>query len=97
VSGSHLISRCTQSRFPVSASAEGVGWPVWLLPQRPHTAKAASAHCPITRQCLRWAVFQEVEDEIWGARTPRERRRVGMAFVIAPPGTGGSWVTADAF
>ena len=54
---------------------------------RVQTAKAACAHCPVTRQCLRWAVFQEVEDEIWGARTPRERRRVSMAFVLEPPST----------
>ena len=38
---------------------------------RVQTAKAACAHCPVTRQCLRWAVSQEVEDEIRGARTPR--------------------------
>jgi len=57
---------------------------------RVQTAKAACAHCPVTRQCLRWAVFQEVEDEIWGARTPRERRRVSMAFVLEPPGTDAS-------
>jgi WhiB family transcriptional regulator, redox-sensing transcriptional regulator len=49
------------------------------------TAKAACAHCPITRQCLCWAVSQEVEDEIWGGRTPRERRRLSMAFVLESP------------
>ena len=54
---------------------------------RVQTAKAACAHCPVTRQCLRWAVSHEVEDEIWGARTPRERRRLSMAFVLEPPGT----------
>ena len=54
---------------------------------RVQTAKAACAHCPVTRQCLRWAITHEVEDEIWGARTPRERRRLSMAFVLEPPGT----------
>jgi WhiB family redox-sensing transcriptional regulator len=54
---------------------------------RVQTAKAACAHCPVTRQCLRWAVSHEVEDEIWGARTPRERRRLSMAFVLEPPST----------
>ena len=54
---------------------------------RVQTAKAACAHCPVTRQCLRWAVSHEVEDEIWGARTPRERRRLSMAFVLEPPDT----------
>jgi len=53
---------------------------------RVQTAKAACAHCPVTRQCLRWALSHEVEDEIWGARTPRERRRLSMAFVLELPG-----------
>ena len=35
---------------------------------RVQTAKAACAHCPVTRQCLRWAISHEVEDEIWGAK-----------------------------
>ena len=52
---------------------------------RVQTAKAACAHCPVTRQCLRWAISHEVEDEIWGARTPRERRRLSIAFVLEPP------------
>ena len=59
-----------QQVYAEQVSGISVGWPVWLLPQRPQTAKAASAHCPITRQCLRWAVFQEVEDEIWGRPNP---------------------------
>jgi len=54
---------------------------------RVQTAKAACAHCPVTRQCLRWALSHEVEDEIWGARTPRERRRLSMAFALEPPST----------
>ena len=54
---------------------------------RVQTAKAACAHCPVIRQCLRWAITHEVEDEIWGARTPRERRRLSMAFVLEPPST----------
>ena len=57
---------------------------------RVQTAKAACAHCPVTRQCLRWAISHEVEDEIWGARTPRERRRLSMAFVLEPPSTAAS-------
>ena len=57
---------------------------------RVQTAKAACAHCPVTRQCLRWALSHEVEDEIWGARTPRERRRLSMAFVLEPPSTAAS-------
>ena len=60
---------------------------------RVQTAKAACAQCPVTRQCLRWAVSQEVEDEIWGARTPRERRRLSIAFVLESPGGDASVVT----
>ena len=57
---------------------------------RVQTAKAACAHCPVTRQCLRWAVSHEVEDEIWGARTPRERRRLSITFVLESPGADAS-------
>jgi hypothetical protein len=52
---------------------------------RVQTAKAACAHCPVTRPCLRWAVSHEVEEEIWGARTPPERRRLSLAFLLDPP------------
>jgi len=57
---------------------------------RVQTAKAACAHCPVARQCLRWAISHGVEDEIWGARTPRERRRLSMAFVLESPGAAAS-------
>lgn len=57
---------------------------------RVQTAKAACAHCPVARQCLRWALSHGVEDEIWGARTPRERRRLSMAFVLESPGAAAS-------
>lgn len=49
------------------------------------TAKAACAHCPVIRRCRRWAVSHEVEDEIWGSRTPSERRRLSLAYVLDPP------------
>ena len=49
------------------------------------TAKAACAHCTVARQCLHWAITTEVEDEVWGGRTPAERRRISVAFVLDPP------------
>lgn len=52
---------------------------------RLQTAKAACAHCTVVRQCLRWAITTEIEDEVWGARTPAERRRITVAFVLDPP------------
>jgi hypothetical protein len=52
---------------------------------RLQTAKAACAHCTVARQCLRWAITTEIEDEIWGGRTPAERRRITVAFVLDPP------------
>lgn len=52
---------------------------------RLQTAKAACAHCTVARQCLRWALTTEIEDEIWGGRTPAERRRLSIAFVLDPP------------
>ena len=49
------------------------------------TAKAACAHCTVARQCLHWAITTEIEDEVWGGRTPAERRRISVAFVLDPP------------
>jgi hypothetical protein len=49
---------------------------------RLQTAKAACAHCAVAGQCLRWAITNEIEDEIWGGRSPAERRRLGLAFVL---------------
>lgn len=52
---------------------------------RVQTAKAACAHCTVARQCLRWALTNEIEDEIWGGRSAAERRRISVAFVLDPP------------
>src|SRR6478752_9182977 len=49
------------------------------------TAKAACAHCTVARQCLRWAITNEIDDEVWGGRTPTERRRISVAFVLDLP------------
>jgi hypothetical protein len=39
---------------------------------------------------LRWALTTEIEDDIWGGRTPAERRRLSVAFVLDPPPTRSS-------
>ena len=57
---------------------------------RLQTAKAACAHCTVARQCLRWAITDEIEDEIWGGRSPAERRRLGRAFVLDLPQSAAS-------
>ena len=58
---------------------------------RVQTAKAACAHCPVTRQCLRWAISHEVEDEIDASVTvkppPAFARGLGAPIpVVAPVG-----------
>lgn len=42
-------------------------------------AKAICANCPVTAQCLDWALRAGEPDGIWGGTTPEERRylRVG--------------------
>jgi hypothetical protein len=57
---------------------------------RLQTAKAACAHCTVAHQCLRWAINNEIEDEIWGGRSPAERRRLGRAFVLDLPQSAAS-------
>src|SRR5690349_18469677 len=57
------------------------------------TAKAACAHCGVARQCLRWAITNEIEDEVWGGRTPAERRRISVAFVLDPVPRSGPQLT----
>lgn len=53
------------------------------------TAKAACAHCPVAAACLTWALTTEIEEDIWGGRTAKERRRLGIAYVqttaLTPP------------
>ncbi|MEV7452216.1 WhiB family transcriptional regulator [Streptomyces nigra] len=37
-------------------------------------AKAVCRHCPVTRQCLAWAVAAGPVEGIWGGTTEGERR-----------------------
>lgn len=34
------------------------------------------AFCPVTDQCLNWALTRGIDDGVWGATTPRERRQL---------------------
>lgn len=49
-------------------------------------ARAVCSHCPVATLCLAWAVDAEIDDEeIWGGRTPAERRRLGSRVDIHNP------------
>ncbi len=49
-------------------------------------ARAVCTHCPVATLCLAWAVDAEIDDEeIWGGRTPAERRRLGGRVDIHNP------------
>ncbi|MGW4574561.1 WhiB family transcriptional regulator [Streptomyces tendae] len=53
-------------------------------------AKAVCRHCPVTRQCLAWAVDVGPVEGIWGGTTEGERRalrRRAMRAVRAPRAT----------
>jgi WhiB family redox-sensing transcriptional regulator len=52
--------------FPVSES----GPAVWQVA----AAKAVCARCPVTADCLSWAMRAGEADGIWGGTTPGERR-----------------------
>jgi WhiB family redox-sensing transcriptional regulator len=38
--------------------------------------RALCASCPFERQCLEWAIAEEIPFGIWGGRTPEERRHL---------------------
>ena len=49
-------------------------------------ARAVCTHCAVATLCLAWAVGDEIDDEeIWGGRTPAERRRLGGRVDIHNP------------
>ena len=39
-------------------------------------AKAICATCPVADECLSWAIETNQSEGIWGAHTPKERRRL---------------------
>ncbi len=40
------------------------------------TAKAVCAGCPVSDDCLTWAVETNQTEGIWGGHSPRERRSI---------------------
>ena len=49
-------------------------------------ARAVCTQCPVATLCLVWAVGAEIDDEeIWGGRTPSERRRLGGRVDVHNP------------
>jgi WhiB family redox-sensing transcriptional regulator len=56
--------------FPVSESG--------LSTQQVADVKAVCARCPVTADCLSWALREEPAG-IWGGTTPEERRRLRRA------------------
>ncbi|MGX1267943.1 WhiB family transcriptional regulator [Streptomyces phaeoluteigriseus] len=47
-------------------------------------AKAVCRHCPVTRQCLAWAVDTGPVEGIWGGTTEGERRAMRLRAVRKP-------------
>jgi WhiB family redox-sensing transcriptional regulator len=47
-------------------------------------AKAVCRHCPVTRQCLAWAVDMGPVEGIWGGTTEGERRAMRRRAVRKP-------------
>ena len=39
-------------------------------------AKAVCAGCPVSAECLTWAIETKQDDGIWGGHTPKERRAI---------------------
>ncbi len=50
-------------------------------------AKAVCRHCPVTRQCLAWAVDAGPVEGIWGGTTVGERRALRRRAVRASRAT----------
>ena len=44
-------------------------------------ARAICARCPVTEQCLGWALRAGEPVGIWGGTTPEERRRTRRALI----------------
>jgi WhiB family transcriptional regulator, redox-sensing transcriptional regulator len=51
-----------------------------------HDAKAICAVCPVTRQCLSWALESNQDTGIWGGLTERERRSLRRRTLRAEAG-----------
>lgn len=51
-----------------------IGYVGPLLERQQVMAKEVCARCPVTRDCLDWALRAGEPDGIWGGTTPEERR-----------------------
>lgn len=67
--------------FPVGSINSGLG----VL--QADEAKAVCRYCPVTRQCLAWAVDAGPVEGIWGGTTEGERRAMRLRGAREPAAT----------
>lgn len=55
----------------------------WFFPDRGQATKAhlqaVCASCPVTAECLQWAVENKIQHGIWGGASYRARRKLRAA------------------
>ncbi|GLZ08549.1 transcriptional regulator WhiB [Actinomadura sp. NBRC 104412] len=61
-----------------------IGYSAPILREQERRAKAICANCPVTADCLAWALKVGEPDGIWGGTTPEERRHLRRS-ADAPP------------
>ncbi|MFB4318175.1 WhiB family transcriptional regulator [Actinomadura sp. 21ATH] len=61
-----------------------IGYSAPILREQERAAKAICANCPVTADCLSWALRVGEPDGIWGGTTPEERRLLRRS-AEAPP------------
>ncbi len=44
-------------------------------------AKAVCSTCPVSDQCLSWAIVSNQTEGIWGGNTPKERRMIRRGWL----------------
>ncbi len=44
-------------------------------------AKAVCSTCPVSGECLTWAIETNQPDGVWGGHTPKERRRLRRSWL----------------
>lgn len=58
-------------------------------------ARVLCAVCPVTTDCLNYAIVNNIEHGMWGGSTPRQRRRLRVApnaQIRYPCRTCGDWI-----
>ncbi|POM25877.1 Transcriptional regulator WhiB1 [Actinomadura rubteroloni] len=53
-----------------------IGYSASILKEQERAAKRVCGNCPVTSECLTWALRVGEPDGIWGGTTPEERRRL---------------------